>query len=64
MKVEVYNIALTPDVIQLLQLSIGHLAVSIDNGSFEVEDEMVKEAMMDNLHGLHTQMDSVLNISS
>lgn len=54
------NLALTPEVVQVLQIAVGHLAMSIDNGSFEVGNKQAEEAMMDNLHGLHNQMDNIL----
>jgi hypothetical protein len=55
------NLALPVEIVQLLQIAIGHLAISIDNGSFDAGTQLDKDAMLDNLHGLHDQMNNILD---
>ena len=62
MKFEQVNINLTlePDVVKILQIAINHLAMSIDNGSFDAGTKAQQDSILDNLHGLHIQMDKIL----
>lgn len=55
------NLTLSVEIVQLLQIAIGHLAISIDNGSFDVGANLNQDAVLDNLHGLHHQMSHILN---
>jgi hypothetical protein len=55
------NLTLSVEIVQLLQIAIGHLAISIDNGSFDVGTNLNQDAVLDNLHGLHHQMSHILN---
>lgn len=62
MKFEQVNVNLTlePDVVRLLQIAVNHLAISIDDSSFDIGNKLSKNAVLDNLHGLHIQMDNIL----
>lgn len=55
------NLTLSPDVVSLLQIAVGHLALSIDNGSFDVGNKTQQKAVLDNLEGLHYQMEHILS---
>lgn len=55
------NLTLSVEIVQLLQIAIGHLAISIDNGSFDVGTNLNQGAVLDNLHGLHHQMNNILD---
>jgi hypothetical protein len=55
------NVAFAPDVIELLQMAVGHLAMSIDDGSFEVKTKALKDTITDNLCDLHVQMSLMLS---
>ena len=55
------NITLSPDVIRLLQLSVGHLSTSINNGTFTAGTPAQESVVLDNLQGIYEQMDSILD---
>lgn len=54
------TIVTEPDVVTLLQISINHLAMSIDDGSFDLKGAN-EEAIMDNLYELSNYMEGILS---
>jgi len=61
-KIEEANITIVtdPDVVTLLQISINHLAMSIDDGSFDLKGAN-EEAIMANLYELTCYFDNILD---
>ncbi len=54
------TIVTEPDVVTLLQIAINHLAMSIDDGSFDLHGAN-EEAIMDNLFELNNYMEGILS---
>ena len=54
------TIVTEPDVVTLLQISINHLAMSIDDGSFDLNGAN-EDAIMANLFELNNYMDNILS---
>ena len=54
------TIVTEPDVVTLLQIAINHLAMSIDDGSFDLHGAN-EDAIMANLFELNNYMDNILS---
>jgi len=54
------TIVTEPDVVTLLQIAINHLAMSIDDGSFDLHGAN-EDAIMDNLFELNNYMENILS---
>jgi hypothetical protein len=55
------NVTMDINGLALIQLAIGHLALSINNGSFDAGTKASQIAVMDNLQVFHTKIDRILN---
>lgn len=55
------NIRISPDVIKMLQLSVGHLSTSINNGSFNAGTPAYETALLGHLQDIYEQMDSIMD---
>jgi len=54
------TIVTSPDVVTLLQISVNHLAMSIDDGSFDLMG-VSSDSIMGKLYELNIYMDKMLS---
>ncbi len=55
------DMTLSPDVIELLSMAIGHLSTSINNSSFNAGTPAEESTVLCNLQAIHEQMDSIMD---